>query len=427
MKLFLTLFIFLDFCYQMILYKIGDDWRKKPLPIEVSDVYDEKRYQTFIDYKNDNRKLSLINKVISLIIDLMILYSNFFLMIEKFIGNHPYLLVIATSMILLVVNMIISYFIDYHKTFVIDEKYGKNKKDLKEFHKDFFLDLILEISLTLVIYSFMTFVCETIGHYTDIHTISYLVSFLLCVGILSIFMFIIVFFSFMSYLTLKKQYTFIEMEDNDLRRKIESMMDGCKKKVSKIQIYNESKKSTSKNAFLLKLLWIREFGIADNFMNENSENELLAVLAHEIGHLKHKKDKYDYFKYFIFIVIGLMIVWMIPNNQIIKDLNAMILSEFNLTYNNYYLSMIVISLISSPFMIVLEAILNTITRIQEYEADCNSVAMGYGEELIQTFKRISNDELVDVYPAPFIEMTSYNHPGMYNRIKAIQKEMKVRG
>ena len=86
--------------------------------------------------------------------------------------------------------------------------------------------------------------------------------------------------------TLKKQYTFIEMEENDLRRKIESMMDGCKKKVSKIQIYNESKKSTSKNAFLLKLLWIREFGIADNFMNENSENELLAVLAHEIGHYR---------------------------------------------------------------------------------------------------------------------------------------------
>ena len=46
------------------------------------------------------------------------------------------------------------------------------------------------------------------------------------------------------------------------------------------------------------------------------------------------------------------------------------------------------------------------------------------KELIQTFKRISNDELVDVYPAPFIEMKSYNHPGMYNRIKAIQKEMK---
>ena len=243
MKLFLTLFIFLDFCYQMILYKIVDDWRKKPLPIEVSDIYDEKRYQTFIDYKNDNRKLSLISKVISLVIDLMIIYSNFFLMIEKCVGNHPYLLVIVTSMILLAVNMIVSYFVDYHRTFVIDEKYGKNKKDLKEFHKDFFLDLILEIPLTIVIYSFMTFVCETIGHYTDIHMISYLVSFLLCVGILSIFMFIIVFFSFMSYLTLKKQYTFIEMEDNDLRRKIESMMDGCKKKVSKIQIYNESKKT----------------------------------------------------------------------------------------------------------------------------------------------------------------------------------------
>ena len=386
MKLFLTFFIFLDFCYQMILYKIVDDWRKKPLPIEVSDIYDEKRYQTFIQYKNDNRRLSLISKTLSLIIDLIIIYSNFFSIIEKLVGNHPYLLVIVTSMILLAINTITSYFIDYHRTFIIDEKYGKNKKDLKEFHKDFFLNLILETPLTLVVYSFVTFVCEMIGQYTDIYSISYTESFLLCIGILSIFMTIIVFFSFMSYFALKKQYTFTEMENNDLRRKIESMMDGCKKKVKKIQIYNESKKSTSKNAFLLKLLWIREFGIADNFMNENSENELLAVLAHEIGHLKHKKDKYDYFKYFIFILLGFLIIWIIPNNHIIKELNIMILTEFNLSYNNYYLSMIVVSLITSPFMIVLETILNTITRIQEYEADRNSVQMGYGNELIQTHR-----------------------------------------
>lgn len=426
MKLFLTLFIFFDFCYQLILYKIVDDWRKKPLPIEVSDIYDESRYQTFIQYKNDHRKCSLISKIITLIIDVIIIYSNFFSIIENLIGDHPYLLVITTSLVLLAINMLMSYFIDYHRTFVIDEKYGKNKKDLKEFHKDFFLDLILEVSLSLVLYLFMTFVFETLGYYTLVHSITYLQSFFICLMILFIFMIIIVFFSFMSYFALKKQYTFTEMEDNELRRKIESMMEGCKKKVKRIQIYNESKKSTTKNAFLLKLLWIREFGIADNFMNENSEKELLAVLAHEIGHLKHKKDKYDYFKYLIFIALGLLIIWIIPNNHMIKDLNNMIMNTFHLSYNNYYLSMLIVSLVSSPLMIVLETILNTITRIQEYEADRHSVEMGYGKELIQTFKRLSNDELVDVYPAPFIELTSYNHPGMYNRIKAIENEIKKR-
>ena len=78
----------------------------------------------------------------------------------------------------------------------------------------------------------------------------------------------------MSYISLKKQYEFTELGNGALRDKIEDMMKDCKKKVQKIQVYNESKKSTSKNAFLLKLLWIREFGIADNFINENSYDEL---------------------------------------------------------------------------------------------------------------------------------------------------------
>ena len=78
------------------------------------------------------------------------------------------------------------------------------------------------------------------------------------------------------------------MPDGDLRVKIMSLQEGSKKKVRKIYIYDESKKSTSKNAFLLKFLWHREFGIADNFMNENEEEELLAVLS-----LSHVHKVYD--------------------------------------------------------------------------------------------------------------------------------------
>ena len=94
--------------------------------------------------------------------------------------------------------------------------------------------------------------------------------------------------SFLSLLVMRKKYTFTEMEDGELRSQIEAYASEAKKKVRHIKIYDESKKSNDKNAFLLKFLWIREFGIADNFINENSEDELLAVLLHEIGHLKHK-------------------------------------------------------------------------------------------------------------------------------------------
>lgn len=424
MKLLFTLFTFLDLGYQFLIYRVACSQRKKPLPEEVADIYDANRYQTFLNYKNDSAKFSLTTKSISSLIDLLVIYCGFFSFIESLFKNQPYFIVIFTALSLLVINSILGYFFDYYNTFVIQEKYGKNKKDLKEFHKDFFLDLALEIPLTLVIYLFTTFVCETLGNYSNMHSITYKESFYICSIIVLIFLLILIFFSFMSYFSLKKQYQFVEMENNNLRVKIEAMMDGCKKKVKHIQIYNESKKSTSKNAFLLKFLWIKEFGIADNFINENSEKELLAVLAHEIGHLKHKKDIYDLMKYMTTILLFLFFVWIITNNSYIKAFNTFMLREFNLTYNNYFLSFMLLSTFISPLMVGDTILINTITRIHEYEADRNSVKMGYGKELIDTFKQLSNDELVDVNPAPFIEITSYNHPGMVNRIKAIKKEMK---
>lgn len=423
MKSLVTIFILLDFAYQLFIYRISSNQQKKALPEEVADIYDEKRYQTFIGYKNENKKLSFITKLLTTSLDLALIHLGFFSYLESSIGNQPYLLVLVSVLLLLSIHMVISYGVDYYRTFVINEKYNKNKKDLKEFHKDFFLENLLEVALSLVLYLFVTFVCEKFGFYSDHHTITYLQATLIFSIVLFIFGLIIIFFSFMTYFSLKKQYTFVEMEHNELRSKIEAMMETSKKKVKRIQIYNESKKSTRKNAFLLKLLWIREFGIADNFINENSEKELLAVLAHEIGHLKHKKDIYDYMKYTMFGVIIILFIGLFVNNQMIKDMNTYLLNSFDLTYNNYYFIMMVFSFLLNPIFILVGAFLNTITRKQEYEADRHSVEMGYGEELIRTFKRLSNDELVDVNPAPFIEFMNYDHPGMYNRIKAIQKAM----
>ena len=115
------------------------------------------------------------------------------------------------------------------------------------------------------------------------------------------------------YFLMKKRYTFTPLPEGDLRDKISALLVGCKKEVSEIYIYDESKKSTEKNAFLLKLLWHREFGIADNFVNENDERELLAVLSHEIGHLKHRKDLLDIIDWAISIAVTAVLLTLLCN------------------------------------------------------------------------------------------------------------------
>ena len=227
---------------------------------------------------------------------------------------------------------------------------------------------------------------------------------------------------FISVLVMKTQYQFTDLDNSSLLDTINQLQSDAKKKVKHITVYNESSKSNSKNAFLLKLLWYREFSIADNFLNENDHREILAVFSHEIGHLKHKKDIYDYAKYLLLVVVVLLVVYLVSNISIVKVFVGSINDVYGLNTNNYYLIMMIIGIYLKPAIFIIETASNYISRRNEYEADYNAIKNGYGKELIKTFKDLSSDELVDVYPDQLVEFLKYNHPGMYNRIKFILKK-----
>ena len=105
-------------------------------------------------------------------------------------------------------------------------------------------------------------------------------------------------------------------------------------------------------------------------------------------------------------------------------LSGYVLKSFGLTHMNYDVIFTVLSYLCTPLFYLISFYMNYVSRREEYEADDQAVKNGYGKELIDTFKRLSSDELIDVYPADFIEFTSYDHPGMYHRIKHIEEKMK---
>ena len=420
LKVVLVIFCLLQIAYQFAIVHIANVYRKKPLPEEVNDIYDEKKYQIFLEYKKDNQKLSFKKTAVSLFIDMVIILSPFFQWIEQATTN-VYGLFFLTFTLLMGITTVVDLFFEYRFTFQIEEKYGKNKKTKKEFYKDFLIENGLNYGINLGIFFPLIYVMEHIQSWTHNFSISYGQSFLFTAGIVVLFVGLLLLFSILSIFSLKKQYTFTDLEEGELKEKIVDMMKDSKKKVKKIQVYDESKKSTSKNAFLLKLLNFRQFGIADNFLKENSERELLGVLAHEIGHLKHKKTIWNGMMYVLFFCLFIGIVWLIPNGNKVMEGIAWIHSQFGLESTSYYLCFLVVSVLFSPVFFCIEVFRNYVTRKEEYEADQNAVKEGYGEDLIQLFKQMSKDELIDVNPSPIIEGLTYDHPGMYRRIIALKK------
>ncbi len=423
MKLLLLVVIIGSAIYSLWKVYISNQYAKKELPTEVSDIYDTQRYQNYLDYKAENQRLSLIGLAINTGFNVFFIYSPFYHWIDT-LSDNPYMICLYTLLIITIIDSIFAVVVDYYDTFYIEEKYGLNKKDLKEFIKDEIIDIVFSTFLMIVIMLFIIFVCENISRYVDIDNISFVQS-LLVMGVICIaFGVIVVLMNILAYGVLKMQYKFVDLEDGPLRSDIEGMLVGCKKKVRRIMVYNESKKSTTKNAFLLNLFGYREFGIADNFISENDYRELLAVLAHEVGHLRHKKNVYNYLKYVLVVCIFLILVYLLAHIALLENLCSNILQTFNITTTNYYLIIFVLTTFLKPIMFILSVFNNYATRVEEYEADRHSVSLGYGKELITTFKELSKDELVNVNPSPIIEFLEYDHPGMYHRIKAIEEEMK---
>ena len=156
-------------------------------------------------------------------------------------------------------------------------------------------------------------------------------------------------------------------------------------------------------------------------MNENAEDELLAVLSHEVGHLKHKKDIRNFISYGIDAIFIIIAICLIANPAVCLWIQAWVRESFDITYANYYVYFVVYSYIVTPIMFLVNVFESYKSKWEEYEADREAVKNGYGEVLITTFKTLSSDELVNVNPHPFIEFTQYDHPGMYRRIKAIKE------
>ncbi len=415
----------LKLIYDLFTIWLNERQREKPLPDEVADIYDAQRYEQYLDYKKENKKLFFTRQLIMLFLDIVfILFTDFFAWIERLVGVNVYLIFFATYLCVFVINEIISIGINYYDTFVIEERFGLNKKDKKEFVKEQCIDGIIEFVMMIVIMGCLIFVCEHLDGWTNHFRISYLQSFFICFGLCCAFFLLMLLVSLLGVLAMKLQYQFTPLPKGELRSAIEEVLKGCKKKIRQIYVYNESKKSTSKNAFLLRILGYREISIADNFINENDYRELLAVLSHEIGHLRHKKNIYNYLNYGIVLVLFCLFVWLLPNIEVVKAYIQWVQVSFNLSNINYYVQVMVFSSLLSPLLALLNIYHNFVSRREEYEADRYAVSLGYGNELIKTFKTLSSDEFVNVNPAYLVEVLEYDHPGMCRRIKAILDGMK---
>lgn len=406
--IFLIIFaiVVVGFFFGQILDYLNASWFNKPIPKILRDIYDSKKYRKQQEYKLENYKFGIISSTFSFILIVFMLIFDGFAFVDSLarqITDHHILVSLLFFGILFLAFDIISEPFDIYDTFKIEQKYGFNTTTVKTY----ILDKIKSWMLTIIIGGGLLYLIIFIYHLDP----TWFWFYAWCVVILfSIFM--NMFYSVLIVPLFNKQKP---LEEGELRDAIMKFADEAGFKISKIFVIDGSKRSTKANAYFSGLGPKKRIVLYDTLIKEMSTEEIVAVLAHEIGHYKHK----HIYKSLITSVIETGFTLFIFGLFVGSDSLSQALGVESASF---HIALIAFGIIYSPLSSVIGIISNIISRKGEYQADAFAKKYGYGDSLISALKKLSSHNMSNLTPHPTVVFLSYSHPPIYERVKAIKDE-----
>jgi STE24 endopeptidase len=377
---------------------------KDELPPELKDVYDKEEYKKSQDYKATNQKFSNITSLFSLSLTLAFFFLDGFKFVDDIARNtsaNSIIIALVFFGIIMLASDIITTPFSYYKTFVIEERFGFNKTTIKTFFLDkikgwFMLILIGGGILTLIVWFY-----EYSGSQFWIYT-------WILVAIFSLFM--NMFYSRLIVPLFNKQKP---LEEGELRDKISKYADSVGFKLNKIFVIDGSKRSTKANAYFSGFGSEKRVTLYDTLINDLDENEIVAVLAHEVGHYKKKHIIFNLIISILLTGLTLFILSLLISNPLLSN-------ALGIETPSFHIGLIAFGLLYSPISGITGLIMNSISRVFEYQADNYAKATFEGEPLISSLKKLSKNSLSNLTPHPLYVFTHYSHPTLLQRIKNLR-------
>ena len=374
------------------------------IPKIISDVYDKEKYQKSQDYKKTLYKFGKISKAYSLTILLLFFFLDGFLLVDNFarsLFESELLISLSFFGIIFFGSDILNLPFSLYSIFIIEEKFGFNKTTFKIYFFDKLKSWFITILFGGGILSFIIFQFETVGKdfwivaWVFITTISVLINGFYAQIIVPLF---------------NKQ---TKLEEGNLKNDIEKYSKKVGFDLSNIFIIDGSKRSTKANAYFSGFGKQKRVTLYDTLLNKLNDNQIIAVIAHEIGH--YKKNHIIFNLIFSTIQTGLML-------YILSLLIYMpIFSEaLEIQIHSFHIGLITFSILYTPISEIFSLIFNVFSRKFEYHADHYAKETFSSKHLIYALKVLSKDSLSNLTPHPKYVWWHYSHPTLAQRIKHLQ-------
>jgi STE24 endopeptidase len=397
--------LIISFIVDKVLDALNAKHYKDPIPPELSDVYEEEDYLKSQNYKKANDRFSSIASSISLVVTLFFFYLDGFAFVDEwartFSDNTIIIALLFFGSIMFASDLLSTPFSYYH-TFIIEEKFGFNKTTLKTFLVDKIKGWLMSAILGGLLLSIIIWFYEAVGSNFWLYAW----------GIIAVFVFFINMFYARLIVPLFNKQT--PLCDGSLKTKIQDYAQKVGFKLDKIVVIDGSKRSTKANAYFSGFGSEKRVTLFDTLIKDLEEEEIVAVLAHEVGHYKRK---HILFNLIISILIMGFTFWLLS-----LFIGNPILSEaLNVASPSFHIGLIAFGILYSPISELTGLIMNFISRIFEYQADNYAKETFDAAPLISGLKKLNKNSLSNLTPHPAYVFVYYSHPTLLQRYHNVKK------
>ena len=398
--------ISLDFIIDLVTGILNYKNFEKTLPNNVNDIYSKEEYLKSQQYKKENFRFELITSIFTYIIIIGILLNGILGYLDSFLRTLTFENELSLSLLffasIYLINDLLKTPFQLYRIFVIEEKYGFNKMKISIFIfdkiKGYFISIVIGVLLITPLLVFIMLYPSDFWIYFWV--------------VISLFLiFINMFYTSLIVPLFNKLEV---LEDGDLKEKLNSYANKVGFALSNIFVIDGSKRSTKANAYFSGFGKNKKVVLYDTLIKNHTNDELVAVLAHEIGHYKLRHIISNMI--FSILSTGLMLYIMsnfLYNSEISYALGG------NISFRHFEIFAFLI--LYTPVDRFISILMNIKSRNNEYEADNFAVQTYKKLPMISALKKLSRDNLSNLTPHPVYEFLNYSHPSLSKRLDAIER------
>jgi STE24 endopeptidase len=407
--------LLLDYGLERLLACLNSTYWSDQLPPELQGIYDQEKYCKSQQYEKSKQKFGFLLSTLTLAAMVFILVSGGFARMDVFVrqfAHHPITVALLFFGILGLVSNLLSLPFDVYHVFVLEEKFGFNRTTVKTFILDRVKGLLLSVVIGGGLLSLVIVIYTSTGNWF----------WLIVWGVITLFMvFISMFYSNLIVPLFNKQEP---LTPGPLRDAIEAFAGKVGFRLNNIYIIDGSKRSKKANAYFTGLGMKKRIVLYDTLVQDHTIEELVAVLAHEIGHYKKKHSLMGIVLSTLQTGIMLFILSLFIRKdsalahslcQSLSGISGLEVSQ------SFHAGILAFGLLYSPLTFFLGLIMNRISRKHEYAADRFAATNYDPKALMDALKKLSVNNLSNLRPHPAYVFFYYSHPTLLQRLHALKQ------